>query len=342
MSLMPYEKQEREVLERRKSKTDEKFGCDPYKRSVEKLIDFGIVNIDKPKGPTSHQVSAYTQKILEVKKGGHSGTLDPHVTGVLPVALSSGTRIVQSLLIAGKEYVAIAHLHKEVPEKDIKAVCKKFVGKIKQLPPIKSAVKRRWRYRKIYYIDILEIDGKDVLFKVGCQAGTYIRKLIHDIGQELGTGAHMAELRRTKVALFNEETLVTMQDLTDAYYYWKEKGNDTYLRKVVLPIEYGVKHLAKVWVLDSTVEALCHGSDLKVPGIAKVNSDIQLDDPIAIMSLKDELICTGISKMITKDLLKKEKGIAVSINKVFMVPGTYPRMVTKGEKDESKDGVEIE
>jgi len=324
---MPFEKIKREIFVKRPADTSDKYGCPPDKRPIEQLINYGIVNIDKPKGPTSHQISAYTQRILKINKGGHSGTLDPKVTGVLPVALGSATRIVQVLLLAGKEYVAIMHLHKLIPETEIRKGCAEFVGKIKQLPPIKCAVKRQWRFRKIYYIDIIEIDGQDVLMKIGCQAGTYIRKLLHDIGQKVGCGAHMAELRRTKVALFNESTtLTTLQELTDAYHYYKEENNDKLLRKHILPIEFAVNHLAKVWVLDSTVEAICHGVDLKVPGIAKVESDIQLDDIVAIMSLKDELVAIGISKMISKDMIKEEKGLAIRTEKVFMDPGTYPRI----------------
>lgn len=324
--LMPFEKTKREIFVKRPAESSDKYGCFPDKRPTEKLINFGIVNIDKPKGPTSHQVSAYTQMILNIDKGGHSGTLDPRVTGVLPVALGGATRVVQVLLLAGKEYIAIMHLHKLVPEAEVRKVCSEFVGKIKQLPPIKCAVKRQWRFRKIYYIEVVEVDGQDVLFRVGCQAGTYIRKLIHDMGQKMGCGAHMAELRRTKVALFNESTLTTLQELKDAYHYYKEENNDKLLRKHVMPIEQAVEHLAKIWVLDSTVESICHGVDLKVPGIAKVESDIQVEDVVAIMSLKGELVAVGIAKMISKDMIKEEKGLAIRTDKVFMEPGTYPRI----------------
>lgn len=174
---LPFEYIKRDVLLRKEAKTDEKLGKYPDKRSVEDLINYGIVNIDKPKGPTSHQVSDFVQKILKINKAGHSGTLDPAVTGVLPIALARATRIVQTLLKAGKEYIAIMHLHKKIKEKKLKKICKKFVGKIKQKPPLKSAVKRQLRAREVYYLDLLEIDGQDVLIRVGCEAGTYIRKL---------------------------------------------------------------------------------------------------------------------------------------------------------------------
>ena len=322
-NLLPFERIERKILVRKEAETNEKYGCKPEERKTEEIINYGIVNIDKPKGPTSHQVSGYVQKILSITKSGHSGTLDPAVTGALPVALGKGTRIVQTLLTAGKEYVAIMHLHKDVEEKQLREVIQKhFTGKIQQLPPLKSSVKRQLRTRTVYYLEILEIDNKDVLFKVGTEAGTYIRKLIHDIGQKLGIGAHMAELRRTKAGPFDEITLFTLQELTDAYYFYKEEKNEKFLRKAIQPVENGVRHLPKVWVFDTTVESLCHGIDLKVPGISKVNNNINENEIVAIMTLKEELIALGISKMGSKEMMK-DNGIAVQTDKVFMQPGLY-------------------
>jgi len=322
-NLLPFEKIERKIVVRKGAETDEKYGCKPEERKTEEIINYGIVNIDKSKGPTSHQVSDYVQKILNINKSGHSGTLDPAVTGVLPIALGRATRIVQTLLTAGKEYVAIMHLHKEVEEEKLKdTINKYFIGKIQQMPPLKSSVKRQLRTRTVYYLDILEIDNKDILFKVGTEAGTYIRKLIHDIGKKLGTGAHMAELRRTKAGPFDESTIFTLHELTDAYYFWKKESNDKFFRKVIQPVENGVKHLPKVWVFDTTIESLCHGVDLKVPGIIKLNDDISKEENVAIMSLKDELVALGFAKMASKEMLG-EKGIAVQTEKVFMQPGVY-------------------
>ncbi|MFH1682545.1 MAG: RNA-guided pseudouridylation complex pseudouridine synthase subunit Cbf5 [Candidatus Woesearchaeota archaeon] len=315
MNTLPFENIKREILTKKETILDP--NNQPGERSVSELLNYGIVNIDKPKGPTSHQVSDYVQRILHIKKSGHSGTLDPGVTGVLPIALGRATRIVQTLLPAGKEYMCIMHIHKEVEEKKVRRVFKEFTGKITQLPPIKSAVKRQERERDIYYINMLEIEGKDVLFQVGCQAGTYIRKLVHDIGKRLGTGAHMVELRRTKAGCFDESTLVTLQELTDAYFYWKEEGKEKLIRKVIQPIENAVQHLPKIWVFDSAVESLCHGRDLAAPGIFKLHNDINPDNLVAVMTVTDELIAIGNAEMTSIMMLKKKNGIAVKINKVF-------------------------
>jgi H/ACA ribonucleoprotein complex subunit 4 len=327
MGKLPFERIKRSVLVKKKVETNPDYGCSPTERTTEQLLDYGIVNVDKPSGPSSHQVSAYVQKILKINKAGHSGTLDPKVTGVLPIALGSATRIVQSLLTAGKEYVCLMHLHKPVEEEKIRAVMDEMVGKIRQLPPVRSAVKREWRYRTIYYIEILEIKDQDVLFRIGCQAGTYIRKICSDLGKKLEVGAHMAELRRTKAGPFNEATaLCTLQDLTDAFYYYIEEKNEEPLRKIIHPVEKGAEHLAKIWILDTTVDSLCHGASLKVPGISKVESDIQLDDKVAVVTLKGELVLVGVAKMISKDMIKEDRGIAVKPEQVFMKPGVYPRI----------------
>ncbi len=318
---LPFERIKRKILVKKEAETDPKLGCRPEDRKTEDIINYGIVNVDKPKGPTSHQVSDYVQKILGIDKAGHSGTLDPAVTGLLPIALGRATKIVQALLTSGKEYVGIMHLHKEVSTNELKETIRKhFIGKIRQLPPIKSAVKRQWRTRQVYYFEILEIEDKDVLFKVGCEAGTYIRKLCSDLGQKLKVGAHMAELRRTKAGPFNEDTIFTLQDLIDAFHYDKKENKDKFLRKVIQPVENGVDHLPKIWVLDGAVGSLCHGIDLKVPGISKLNDGIEKDNIAAIMSLKGELVALGIVKLSSEEIMKNDKGLAVKTDKVFMRP----------------------
>jgi len=322
--LLPFEKIKRKILMKKEAKTSNKLGCKPEERKTEDIINYGIININKPQGPTSHQVSAYVQKILNINKSGHSGTLDPHVHGLLPVALGRATRIVQTLLKSGKEYVGIMHLHREVGETKLKEIIKRnFTGKIKQIPPLKSSVKRVKREREIYYFDILEKEDKDVLFIVGCEAGTYIRKLIHDLGQKLKIGAHMLELRRTKVGPFNEESLCTLQDLTDAYHFYKKESNDKFLRKLIQPMENAIEHIPKIWVFDTTVDTLCHGANLNIPGISKLNDEIYQDDAVAIMTLKDGLIALGKATLNSEEIIRKDKGLAVKTDKVFMEPGVY-------------------
>lgn len=333
MNKLPFENLKREIIIKKESATSDKFGLSPEKRSIRQIIEYGIININKPSGPTSHQVSAYVRDILKIKKAGHSGTLDPKVTGVLPIALGKATKATQYLLTAGKEYVALMHIHDSVPEEKIRKTVSEFIGKITQLPPLRSAVKREYRERDVYYLEILEIDDQDVLFKVGCQAGTYIRRLIDDIGKRLGTGAHMAELRRTKAGPFDESTSITLQDLRDAFVFY-EKGDETELKKIIQPVENAVAHLPKIWVFDTTVDSLCHGASLNLPGISKLESGIKINDYVAIMTLKNELIAIGKAKMTSEEMEKKEKGLAVVLERVFMEPGIYPK-INKSEAEDA-------
>ncbi len=323
-NLLPFERFEREVVVKREAESSSAYGLIPEDRSVDELTGFGIINLDKPSGPSSHQVSAYVKQILGISKSGHSGTLDPKVTGVLPVALGKGTRVVEVLLTAGKEYVCLMQLHRDVDEQKIRQVCSDFVGKIKQLPPVKSSVVRKIRERSIYYLDILDIDGRYVLFRVGCQAGTYIRKLVSDIGEKIG-GAHMLELRRTKAGPFREENSFTLHDVIDAYKYYKEEGNEKYIRKVIQPIEAAVAHLPKVWILDNAVDSLCHGTSLKMPGISKFERHIRKDDIVAVMTLKGELVCYGKAAADSSKMEKSQMGVSVKPDAVFMNTGTYPK-----------------
>ena len=301
------------------------YGKDPNTRSIQELLDKGVINLDKPFGPTSHEVTAWVKLILHLKKAGHSGTLDPHVTGVLPMMLGEATRLVQVLLLSGKEYVCVMRLHKDVPEIKVRALLQEFTGVIYQRPPLVSAVKRQLRKRTIYYIDFIEMDGRDVLFKVGCEAGTYIRKLCHDMGEALGTGAHMYELRRTKSGPFTElETLITLQELTDAYYYYTQ-GDEAPLRKCIMPMERALNYVPKVVVKDSAVDALAEGAPLFAQGICKVDTGIKKDDMIAVFTLMGEVVSIGYARMTTEELMAAKEGQAMDTVRVVMEPNIYPK-----------------
>ncbi|MBW6451799.1 MAG: RNA-guided pseudouridylation complex pseudouridine synthase subunit Cbf5 [DPANN group archaeon] len=306
--------------------TNEKYGHYPHERPIEEHIKNGIIILDKPSGPTSHQVAAWVKEILGAKKVGHSGTLDPHVTGVLPTTIDNATKIIPVLLNSGKEYVAIMRLHKEVDENQIRTVMNDFVGIITQMPPVKSAVKRELRDRHIYSLNILEIDGQDVLFRTSVEAGTYIRTLCVDIGKKLGVNAHMHELRRTRAGPFKEDKTIILHDLKDAYMFWKESGEEKYLREIIKPIEFGVQHLKKVIIKDSAVSAIAHGAPLHIVGLVKFNKNISTDEIIAIMSLKGELVALGSAQMTSKDMEFKRKGVVSKTTRIIIKQDTYPKM----------------
>ncbi len=313
------------MLIRAQDVTDPHHGCDPSKRSIKEHLRLGIVNLDKPVGPTSHEIVAWVKRVLKVRRAGHGGTLDPGVSGVLPTALEDATKIVQTLLPAGKEYVCVMHLHGDVPEHELERALEEFQGEIYQRPPLRAAVKRQLRTRRIYYIELLERDGRDVLMRVGCEAGTYMRKLTHDMGEALGCGGHMSELRRTRTGPFLEGGVVKLHDLADAYAFWLEEGNERHLRKVILPVEAAAEHLPKLVVRDGAVDALCHGASLAAPGVLWVDTGISPDNLVALMTLKGELIALACATMTSKQICEAEHGIVAKPERVVMSPGTYPR-----------------
>ncbi len=305
--------------------TDSKYGKSPVERSVPELLDLGIINLDKPANPTSHEVTAWVKQILGINKAGHGGTLDPAVTGCLPVALGSATRALRVLLPAGKEYICIMKTHMPISRDKLLNVLENFRGKIYQTPPVRSNVKRRLRVRKIYELELKEHDGSFLsLLRIKCEAGTYIRKLCYDIGLLLGTGAHMQELRRIRTGPFSEETCVTLQELQDAWYYYKKEGEEAPLREIIRPIEEICVDIPKIYIRDSAVDAICHGAALTIPGVLRVSNEIEVNTNIAIYTLKDELVAFAKSSMTTNEILNSSNGICANPHTVFMHKKTYP------------------
>jgi predicted rRNA pseudouridine synthase len=313
--------------------TSPDYGTPPWARPIEQHIKLGVIPLDKPPGPTSHEVVAWIKRMFNLSKAGHGGTLDPKVTGVLPVALEEATKVIGLVVHTGKEYMCLMQLHSPVPEGELRRAISLFVGEIYQRPPLRSSVKRSLRTKKIYEIELLEYNGRYALMRVYSEAGTYMRKLCHDIGLILGVGAHMRELRRTKSGPFHESHgLVKLQDLSEALYRWKHEGKEDLLRKYILPIEYAVAHLPKIVIRDTAVDALAHGANLAVPGIVKLHKDIQKNDIVALFTLKGELVAIGVAQMSSEEIVSTKRGIAVKIRRVVMKPGVYPKAWKKSRK----------
>ena len=255
------------------------------------------------------------------------------MSGVLPVALEDATKIIGYLMLSDKEYVAIMQLHKEVPRERLLEVIREFTGRIYQRPPVRSSVKRSLRIKRVYEIKVLEIDYPFVLMRIRCEHGTYVRKLIHDIGEVLGVGAHMRELRRIRTGPFKDDnTLVTMHELSEAIYIARELKDDSKLRSLILPMEYGISHLPKVVIADGAVEALTHGADLAVPGIMLIHEGIKKGDTVALLTVKGELVAIGEALMSTEQVIQSSKGIVVKTKRVIMPRGVYPRLWRKRRK----------
>ena len=311
------------------------YGTAPSERPILEYINKGVVVINKPSGPTSHEIAAFVRDILEVKTAGHSGSLDPVVTGTQPVMIGQATRAVAALRLSGKEYICLMKLHRPVPKKAIESVVSDFVGSVYQMPPVRSAVKRALRTRQIYYIHILEIRDTEVLMQIGCEAGTYIRKLCHDIGLALGIGAHMQELVRSKAGPFTDKRLVTLQELKDAYVLWKETGDESDLRELILPMEAAFEHLPRIVVRDTAVEALCSGAFLARAGIVGYSTSVQKGEMAAIFSQKGEIISLSSALMTPEEIQSSDKGFAAKPIAVLMEKGQYPK-AWKNRNDRQK------
>ena len=305
--------------------TNPEYGVYFDKRSVESLLEYGLILVDKPPGPTSHEVVAWAKRILDIPKIGHSGTLDPQVSGVLPLGLGEGTKTLGVLLLGPKEYYALGRLHSLPSKEKLEQTLELFRGEIFQKPPQRSAVVRQTRTRTIYELELLEQKERLILLRVLCEAGTYIRKLYYDMGEILGPGGSMIELRRSRVHQFSEDNLVTMHQLADAYAVWKESGDSSKLLKMILPIEYALSEIKSVVIRDSAIDSLCHGAQLAIPGILEISPGLNQGDLTAIYSQKGEIVALAESLLSETEIKDLTKGYAFQTKRIIMKPNTYPK-----------------
>lgn len=282
------------------------------------LEDQPLLVLNKPPGPTSHQAVDYVKDIFDIDKAGHGGTLDPNVTGVLPVATQRRTRITHALLDSTKEYVCYAYFHDSISDEQLTGLIDDYTGVITQKPPVKSAVNREARERTVQAIELLDKDGQHVLLRVNCDGGTYIRKLIHDMGDDHGPGAHMQELHRTRAGPFTIDQSINLHELADYKAFYENNENDI-LKDYLLPLEAGVEHLPWVHVDEGCVEPLSHGSYLKTPGITRISGSFNEGDMVAVVH-DDQLILIGTATMSTEDLLEARSGVAVETTQVYRQP----------------------
>lgn len=228
----------------------------------------GFLNIDKPTGMTSHDVVGRVRRVAGMKRVGHAGTLDPLATGVLIVGLGRATRLIEYVMGRPKVYVTTMRLGQstntydadgdivaerpvKVTDEAIEDALPVFRGQIEQVPPMFSAIKRNGqplyklarkgetverpaRSVTIHELEIVSRAGNDVTLRIGCSTGTYIRSLVHDLGELLGCGGHVTMLRRTAVGDFSAETALPLDQLTP----------DT-ISQQLLPVDSGIHHIPR-------------------------------------------------------------------------------------------------
>lgn len=305
-------------------------GSTPLKRDLKSYISSGVINLDKPSNPSSHEVVAWVKRMLRVERTGHSGTLDPKVTGCLIVCIDRATRLVKSQQGAGKEYVCVIRLHDKLPggEKQFSRALETLTGALFQRPPLISAVKRQLRIRTIHESKLYEFDNERQLgvFWVSCEAGTYIRTLCVHLGLLLGVGAHMQELRRVRSGAMDEsKDLVTLHDVLDAQWLYDNQRDESYLRKVIAPLETLLTTYKRVVVKDSAVNAVCYGAKLMIPGLLRYESGIEVHEEVVLITTKGEAIAIGIAQMSTVEMSSCDHGVVAKVKRCIMERDLYPR-----------------
>ena len=306
--------------------TDDAYGTYYDKRTIEQLLNYGLIILDKPPGPTSHETVAWTKRLLKIPKIGHSGTLDPQVSGVLPLGLGEATKALGVLLYGPKEYHALGRIHSLPSKEKLENTIKLFTGAIFQKPPQRSAVVRQTRIRTIHELEVLEQKERLLLTRILCESGTYIRKLYYDIGEFLGPGATMIELRRTRVDQFREsDGLVTLHELAHAFSLWEEKKDESKLKEMIKPVEYAFSEIKSIVIRDSAVDAMCHGAQLAIPGILKISPNLKKGDVVGVYTQKGEAVALAESLMSEEEIKDATKGYAFETKRIIMSPNTYPK-----------------
>ncbi|XP_058570847.1 H/ACA ribonucleoprotein complex subunit DKC1 [Neofelis nebulosa] len=315
-------------------------GSNPLKREIGDYIRTGFINLDKPSNPSSHEVVAWIRRILRVEKTGHSGTLDPKVTGCLIVCIERATRLVKSQQSAGKEYVGIVRLHNAIEGgTQLSRALETLTGALFQRPPLIAAVKRQLRVRTIYESKMIEYDPERRLgiFWVSCEAGTYIRTLCVHLGLLLGVGGQMQELRRVRSGVMSEKDhMVTMHDVLDAQWLYDNHKDESYLRRVVYPLEKLLTSHKRLVMKDSAVNAICYGAKIMLPGVLRYEDGIEVNQEIVVITTKGEAICMAIALMTTAVISTCDHGIVAKIKRVIMERDTYPRKWGLGPKASQK------
>ena len=302
-----------------------RHGKIPSERGLQALMGAGVILVDKPPGPSSHQLASWARDILGLKRLGHGGTLDPFATGALTLLLGKATRLTEVVLSGNKTYIAVLKIDSSISSRQVEEVLERFSGEIYNVPPLESAVKIRVRTRTIQEIKLLESDQEDGLHtvSVSCQAGTYIRTLARDIGLMLGTPCVLSELHRHSTGSFEQSSLCTMQQLADAAML-AEEGDEEALCRLIAPVERILGSIPGVWVRDSAIASICHGAPLAVPGVVSLDSGMSAGDKTVIWSSKGEAIAVGEMIVDSSDVPNMTEGELVKPKIVLMDKDEYP------------------
>ena len=307
------------------AKTSPDHGTIPSERTIEQLLESCFILLDKSPGPSSHQVSAWARDMMGLEKLGHGGTLDPFASGLLPLLSGKAMRLTGKILTHDKSYLALFKFGKELGRDEIEDKMKMLTGKVYNVPPEISAVRVQVRTRKISKFDILDFDGTSLLTHIECEAGTYVRTMARDLGLLLDTPVELKELRRPKSGEFSLIQSITMQQLADAYWLWKEKGEEDAMLRILHPIEDMLSDLPRVVVKDGAAAALSHGAPLLRPGVVSIDDNLNVGTEVLLVTMKGEAVAIAKMSQNSKVIPDMNQGEVAKPNCVLMKEDTYPR-----------------
>ena len=311
--------------------TNPKFGSVPSDRSLDELLSSGILLVKKPRGPTSHQLTAWIRKILGITKIGHGGTLDPMATGLLTILCGRATRLTDIILKGDKRYISIIRFGRDIDSIELEELLNSLVGEVNNVPPKESAVKVQVRTRTITSLSLLDFDSSSRIaaVEISCVAGTYIRTLTRDIGLLLNTSCEMLELHRDRTSIFDESMACNMHQLADAIFLWKEHNDERSLRKLLTPVETILTKIPSIMIKDGAVAAMTHGAPLARPGVVNASSGISSGSLVVISSMKGEAVAVANTSVDIDEVLNMTKGQVAVAKSVLMPTGIYPQNWSK-------------
>jgi H/ACA ribonucleoprotein complex subunit 4 len=305
--------------------TDTAFGTNPDERTLEQRLASGFILIDKPAGPTSHQLAAWARDLLGLERLGHGGTLDPFATGVLPLMAGRCMKITNKILKHNKTYIAVFRFKERPDEQVLRETMASMTGRIYNVPPEISAVKVQVRTRTIHAFELLDVDEQDVVARITCEAGTYIRTMARDMGLMLNTPVTLKELRRESSGMFDLKDCITMDQLADAVWLWKECGQEEALSAVVHPIEKLLVDVPRCQVKDSAVAALAYGAPLLRPGIVSIPQNLKKGTELMVASMKGEAVGFVRLKVDSNEIATLDAGEVARPSMVLIDTEVYPR-----------------
>ncbi|CAD6340747.1 unnamed protein product [Miscanthus lutarioriparius] len=288
-------------------------GHSPLKRPLAEHLRYGVINLDKPSNPSSHEVVAWIKRLLRVEKTGHSTRSTPRSPATSSSASTAPRASSSRSRAPAREYVCVARFHAAVPDTArVARALEALTGAVFQRPPLISAVKRQLRVRTIYEQ------------APGARPRAPPRGVL-----DLLRGRYLcpdSELRRVRSGILGEQdNMVTMHDVMDAIWSLDNYKDESYLRRVVMPLEVLLTSYKRLVVKDSAVNAICYGAKLMIPGLLRFDNDIETGEEVVLMTTKGEAIAIGIAEMTTAVMATCDHGAVAKIKRVVMDRDTYPR-----------------